>query len=197
MKSVSNKKSFFYPSSSLINKNIPEYKYLSSKFSFIKNKKDESEKELYNFISDKEKFKIEPYFGQKEVVDFLSSKFTAMKKMNLDDECYVGKIETKKINIDKNVFPKPTSPKNKKWSCSPKKVNKCKKSPKKNSKNKSNNKNIIVDVNGKILKHNMEESIDLNNISLDKNKEAKQRELNQFFSNKVLLNSIVNELKEH
>ena len=109
MKSFFHKKSSFYPKHLFID-HVIDFKYHSDIPSFIQRKKDENEQKLLDFISDKEKFKIKPYYNQEETIDFLSSKLKAMEKMNLDDYCVIGKTETRKIDIDKNVFPKPLPP---------------------------------------------------------------------------------------
>ena len=122
----------------------------------------------------------------------LSSKLKAMEKMNLNDECLEGKIETRKISIDKNIFPKSKYSKNKRGRISAKKSISTNKHSRKKSKNKGNDKNIIINVKGKIEKSSMK-SIDLiNGIDFCINKE---KELNQLFSNKSLLTSIINEMK--
>ena len=118
-----------------------------------------------------------------------------MEKMNLDDEsCVEGEIETRKINIDKSIFPKSKHSKNKKDGVSPrKKINK-KKNSEKNSENINNNKNIIVNANGKIEKLNMKDINLTEAIHSDFGKEIKDKELNQFFSDKTLLDSILSEM---
>ena len=188
MKSNFHKTSSFHPNNLRIEHNAIDYKYHSDL-------QDENEKKLLDFISDKDKFNIKPYFNRKEVVDFLSSKLKAMEKMNLDDEsCVEGEIETRKINIDKSIFPKSKHSKNKKDSVSPrKKINK-KKNSEKNSENINNNKNIIVDANGKIEKLNMKDINLTEAIRSDIGKEIKDKELNQFFSDKTLLDSILSEM---
>ena len=108
-------KSSFKSNHLLIDHNINDFEYHSTQI-------DESGEKLFNFISDKKEIKIESYNGQKEIYNFLSSKFKVMEKMNLDDECcYEGKIEIRKIDIDKNIFPKSKYMKNTQNSISPKK----------------------------------------------------------------------------
>ena len=194
MKSGFRKKSSFHPNHLSVN-HVINFKYHSDTHLPSKHKKDENEQKLFDFISDKEKFKIKPYFNQKEFVDFLSSKFKAMEKMNLDDECHFGKIEIKKINIDKNIFPKLKQSKNKNKNFSPQKKRTNKNFSKEKPKNKSNNKNITINENGKIEKSSMK-SIDLiDEVNFYTNKDKKGRELNQLFSNTSLLASIINEMK--
>ena len=187
------KKSGFNPNHLLIDHMVIDYKYNSDIHQFNKNEKDENIKKLLDFISDKEKFKIEPYFNRKEVVDFLSSKLKAMEKMNLDDNCEEGDIETRKINIDKKFFAKSNHSSNKKGSISQKKKPNKRYKPKKNPREK--NSNTIINTNGKIEKLN-KKRIDLtDDINQEVNKELKEREFNQFFSDKTLLDSILNEMK--
>ena len=114
-------KKFSFNSSDLLIDHIIDVKFYSDNHLSKKLEKDEDEQKIINFISDKEKFKLKPYYNQIEVIDFLSSKLRAMEKMDLDDECFEGEVETRKIDIDKNVFPKPKHLKNKKESTSPKK----------------------------------------------------------------------------
>ena len=83
-----------------------------------------------------------------------------MERMDLDDSCIEGKIEIKKNDINKIIFPKFKHLKIKKYTISPKKRRDEQKHSNKNSKNKSNNKNIIINVNGKIERSSMK-SIDL------------------------------------
>ena len=197
MKSISHKKSCFYPNHLLI-EHIIDFKYHSDIPSCKKHIKDENEQKLFEFISDIEKFKVKPFYNENEVYDFLSSKLKAMEKMHLDDECCLeGKIETRKINIDKKFFPKPKIPKNRKFSFSPKKLKiNIKKQSKKKWISKSNSKNIIIKVSGKVEKPSMK-SIDLEDfINIDNNKEIKIGELYQFFSNKKLLTSILDEMEK-
>ena len=195
MKLASHKKPFFKSKYLLID-HVANFKYLSGKL-LTKHKKDENEQKLIDFISDKEKFKIKPFYNQEEIVIFLSSKAKAMEKMNLDDEgCLEGKIETRKINIDKSIFPKSKHSNNKKVAISPKKKLSIKNHSIKKFGNKSNNKNIIINANGKIEKTSMK-SIDLDDyINLNINKEIKGNNFDQLFSNKALLTSIINEIKE-
>ena len=188
MKSAFHKKSSF---NHLLIVHIIDFKFHSDYYLFRKHKKDENEQKLLHFISDKEKFKIKPYYDLNEVYDFLSTKYKAMETIDLDDECCSeGKIETRKININKNIFPKSKHSKNIKSSVSPKnKINQ------NNSKNKSNNKNIIINKNGKIEKSSMKsiDLIDENNFEISK--EINESELDQLFSDKALLTSIINEMK--
>ena len=167
MKSTFHKKYSYYPNDLLIDHNIIDYSYLYEKTCLSsKNKKDINEQKLLNFISDKEKFKIKPYYNQKEVFNFLSSKHRAMEKMHLDDDCCFGKIEIRKINIDKNFFPKSEHPKDNKRTISTTKITNKKNHSRKKSKNENNNKVI------------------------------KEEKLKEFFSSKKLLLSILNEIKE-
>ena len=183
MKSVFHKKTFLKQNDLLID-HIINFNYNSDISPLVKNKKDENEQKLLDFISDKKKFKIKPYFNQKEIIDFLSSKLKGMEKMNLNDECTVGKIETRKINIDKKFFPKSKYLKNNKDSISPeKKINK-KNNSRRKSKNK-NNKNAKIDNNG-----------EKNYFVDDTNLYINQIKNESFFSGKTLLNSIINEIKE-
>ena len=187
------KKTSFNPKHLLIDHNIIDYKFQpKSNFSSCKFKIDESEQKLLNFISDKEKFKIKSYFDQKGTYDFLSSKLKAMEKMNLDDYCSEGKFEIKKIEIDKKVFPKSKySTKSKDNISSKKKVNINNNSRKKSG--KKNSKNIVIKADGTIEISKMKNKID--DFNLDVNRELKQKEINKFFSDKTLLDSIINEMK--
>ena len=185
MNCVSHKRFSFNPDDLLIDHTI-DVKFNSDIHLSNKHLKDENEQKLLYFISDKEKFNIKPYYSHVETVDFLSSKLRAMENMDLDDECSEGKIETKKINIDKSVFPKSKHSENKKCS-SPKK-----KHSKEKSNNKKNNKNIVVNADGKVEQSKIDLLDDSN---LDFNKEIKKKELNYFFSSKTLLISIINEMK--
>ena len=195
MKPVFHKKYFFNPNHLLIDHNIIDFEYHSDIPSFIKRKKDKNEKKLLDFISDNNKFEIKPYYTRKETIDFLSSKLEAMKKMNLDDECCVeGKIETRKIDIDKKVFPKKKYSKNKRGSLNPKNKIDISNLSRKESTNKKNNKNIIINANGEIKKSSMK-SIELeDNINFDNNIEIREKELNQFFSHKRSLTTIIDEI---
>ena len=192
MEPALNKKSYFSKNHFLID-HIIDFNFQSD--SFIKYKKDENEQKLFDFISGKEKFQLNSY-GQKEIYCFLSSKLKAMEKMNLDDECcFEGKIETRKINIDKNIFPKSKPLKFKKSSISPKNKTNKKRHSKKNSVNKNYYKNIVIDANGRIERSSMK-SIDLvKAINSGINKEIKGKDLNLLLSDKVLLNSLINEIK--
>ena len=71
-----------------------------------------------------------------------------------------------------------------------------KKNSRKNSRNKNNKKNIILNHDGKIEKAKIENIDLIDVINLDIDKEIKEIESNKFFSNKNLLNSIINEMKE-
>ena len=115
-----------------------------------------------------------------------------MEKMNLDDECCLeGKIEIKKVYIDKNIFPKSHHSKNIKNNISPRKKNIKAQSPKKSG--NKNNKFIIINDNGKIEKPN---SIENNLINLNISKERQKKELINFFSDKTILDSLINEMSE-
>ena len=118
-----------------------------------------------------------------------------MERMDLDDSCIEGKIEIRKIDIDKNIFPKFKQLKNKKNTISPKKRRDDQKHSSKNSKNKSNNKNIIINVNGKIERSSMKSMDLVKDISFRINKEKKVTDLDQLFSGKTLLTTIINEIK--
>ena len=194
MKSGFNKKSYFNRNHLLI-VHIIDFKYLSDNLLLKKRKNDENEQKLLDFISDKEKFKIKPFYDHKEVIDFLSSKLKAMERMDLDDSCIEGKIEIRKIDIDKNIFPKFKQLKNKKNTISHKKRRDDQKHSSKNSKNKSNNKNIIINVNGKIERSSMKSMDLVKDISFRINKEKKVTDLEQLFSGKTLLTTIINEIK--
>ena len=79
---------------------------------------DENEKKLIDFISKKEKFKIKSYYEhEKDIFDFLSSKYQAMEKINLDDEYFLeGEIKTKTNKENKNLISKSKNKKNKRKS---------------------------------------------------------------------------------
>ena len=139
-----------------------------------------------DFISNKEKMKVKPYYDhEKEIFDFLNSKFEAMEKMNLNEESLLeDEIGAKKININKKEVPNAKDSQNKKNR---------KKSSRKKSENK--NKNNVLNSNEKIKKAK-KESIDLVDVNnLDIEHEMKKKDANEFFSNKTLLNSIINEFK--
>ena len=142
------------------------------------------------------KFKVDE--NEKKFLDFVNSKLEAMEKINLDDECLLeDQIETRKINTDKKKLTKKEFSKRKKYSNSVKKIKNKKNNSRKTSKNESNNKNMIVNHNGKVEKPKTE-NIDLVDvINFDVDKEIKEKELRKFFSSdKTLLNSIINEMKE-
>ena len=85
MDHISHKKSSF--NNLLIDHNIIDFKYHSHDYLQNKNKKNENEKKLIEFISDNKIFKIKSYYEhQKEDFDFLNSKFETMEKINLDDK---------------------------------------------------------------------------------------------------------------
>ena len=189
MESTSHEKSSFNQDHLLIDHNIIDFKVYSASYLLCKN--NENEKKLIEFISNKEKFKIESYDAHyKEISDFLTSKLEAMEKINLDDECFAeGENGIKKADENKNESPKSENSKKSKKSSN----NSGKKMNKKNHKN--NNKNVEITHEGKIEKPNME-SIDLVDVvNIDVDKEIKEKELNKFFSNKTLLNSIIDEMK--
>lgn len=193
MEPVPQGNSSFNPKNLLID-HIIDFK-CHSENNLITNQINEEEQKILNFISDKEKFKIKSFDEHhKEVVDFLSSKLKAVEKMNLDDECSVGEIEIRKIEIDKDVFPKSEHVKRKKYNFFVEKIKK--KNSRKNSRNKNNKKNIILNHDGKIEKAKIENIDLIDDINLDIEKEIKEIESNKFFSNKNLLNSIINEMKE-
>ena len=127
---------------------------------------------------------VKYYEYEKIIFDFLSSKFEAMEKMNLNDEClFEDELESKKFNPNKNEVPKSKDPKNKK-------------TKKKSSPKKSENKNIILNKNGKAKKTKIEsiDLVDVHNLNIDK--EMKKKDINEFFSDKILLNSIINQIKD-
>ena len=180
MEPVFNKRVSFNSNDLLIDHTI-DVKYYSDNHLSNKRKKDENEQKIIDFISDKNKFKIKPYYNQIEVVDFLSSKLRAMEKMDLDDECSEGKVETRKIDIDKNIFPKSKHSKDKKNSNSPEKTKNHEKNSRRKSKNKKTNKesDLFDDIN----------------LTTNKYEKEKEKELSNFFSDKSLLVSIINEMK--
>ena len=180
----------------LIDHNIIDFEYHYDIHLSNKLKIDENEKKLFDFISDEKESKIGPYYGQKEIYNFLNSKLKVMEKMNLNDECcFEGKIETRKINVDKNVFPKSKQSKSTNCSNSPrKKINIKSHSPKKFW--NKNNKFIIIDVNGKIEKSKNFEKDEVNDANSNSKKKRKEKEMLNFFSDKTLLDSIINEMKD-
>ena len=188
-------KSVYNQKNLLIDHNINNFQYHSDNHLNCKYNIEENGKKPNGFFSDKEKLKISSYYGQKEIYDFLRSKIIAMEKMNLDDKCEIGKIETRKINIDKDFFPKPKNGKNKNGSTSPKKKSNGKKNSPKKPKNKTK-KNIETSDNkveiSKILKKN--DLID--GCTSYANKELKQKKIEDFFSDKFLLESIIDEMKD-
>ena len=128
----------------------------------------------------------------------MNSKLEAMEKINLEDECLLeDQIETRKINTDKKKLTKKEFSKRKKYSNSVKKIKNKKNNSRKTSKNESNNKNMVVNHNGKVENLKIE-NIDLVDvINFDVDNEIKEKELRKFFSSdKTLLNSIINEMKE-
>ena len=141
MESFAYDKSPYNQKNLLIDHNIINFQYHSDNHLNCKYDIEENEKKPNDFFSDKEKIKISSYYGQKEIYDFLRSKIIAMEKMNLDDRCDIGKIETRKINTDENFSPKSKNGKNKNGSISPKKKSNAKKNSSKKSKNK--NKKIL------------------------------------------------------
>ena len=163
-----------------------------------KYKKDENEKKLFDFISNTKKFKIKSYEEHnKEVSDFLSSKQEAMEKINLDDECFENESQNKKIEIDKNVFRKSKHSKSKKDRNYSKKTNKYnKKSSSKKSSNSSIYKNIIINHNGKIFRTTIERIDTVDVLNFDIEKEIKEKELKNFFSDRFSLSSIINEMMD-
>ena len=177
MKSITHINSNFNQNLLSIDYNIIDFKFHSNSHLSSKYKADENEKKF---------------------VDFMNSKLEAMKKIILDDECLMeDEIETRKINTDKKLLPKKEDSKRIKDSDSIKKIRNKKNNSRKNSKNESNNKNMIVNHNGKVEKPKTE-NIDLVDvINFDVDKEIKEKELRKFFSSdKTLLNSIINEMKE-
>ena len=195
MESVSHEKSSFNEKQLLIDHNIFDFKYHSDKYINNRYKEDEKEKQLCDFILDQEKFQIESCDEyHKEVLDFLDSKLKVMEDMDLNDECSDGEIETRNINIDENGFSKLEDLKSKKYSNFSKKKINSKSQSKKN--NKSKNKNIIINRNGKIKNYNMDNFDFVDIVNLDIEKEIKEKKPNNFFSDKNLLNSIINEMKD-
>ena len=135
--------------------------------------------------------------SEKNLIAFLNSKLEAMEKINLDDDNFIeGEIQTKNSNIDKNIFLNIEHSKSRKSSEAPNKKRTKKSHSRKKSESKSNNKNMIINHNGRIEKFRME-SKDLNDIvHMDIDKEIKEKDCNQFFSNRNLLNSIINEMND-
>ena len=181
----------------LIDHNIIDFEYHNDNdiLLSIKLKINENEQKLFDFISDEKESKIEPLFDQKEIYNFLSSKLKVMERMNLDDECCLeGKAETRKIDIDKNIFPKSKHSKNTKSVISPrKKINIKIYSPKKSG--NKNNKYIIINENGKRIKNNIKKNNLIKDVNVDVEKKRKEKEMEIFFSDKTLLSSIINEMK--
>ena len=131
--------------------------------------------------------------NEKKLLDFLNSKLEAMEKIDLDDECFVeGETEIKNVNLEKNLIRKSKHSKSEKSYNSPNKKKNKRNQSRKKSENKSNNQNMIIKHNGKIEKYKMESNELSDVINLDIDKEVKKKELNQFFSNQNLLNSIIN-----
>ena len=197
MDSTSHETSTFNPKHLLIDHNIIDFKFYSDKYLLSKYKKDENEKKLLDFISNKEKFKIKSYYGHlKEVHDFLKSKLETMEKMDLDDECIVENgITTKNLNININKTPNLKHSNHVKGrNSSIKKINKKNLSPQK-SYNKTKNKNIIINHDGKVERSKIENIDYADVINLDPDKEIKDKELSKFFSHKNSLISIINEMK--
>ena len=192
MKSDFHKTCSFNPKYLLIDR-IINFKYNSVIPSFINHEKDENEKKIFDFISDKKKFEIKSNNDQNEIYDFLISKYNAMETIKLDDECFL-EIETKK-NIDENVPPTSKLEKNKKGSISQKKRTNKKNHSRKKSKKKNTNKNIVLNVNGKIDKSRMKNIDFIDDVNFDVKKEIKQKEINNFYSDKSLFNTIINEIK--
>ena len=153
---------------------------------FNKNKRDENEQKLIDFISNKEKLKIKSYFEDyNEVCDFLSSKYKAMEKMNLDDEFLIeNNTETKNSDVNKN----------KKTNFTQKKIKSKKNSSRKKSKSKDSDKNMIIDSTGKVIKPSMKSINSVDIINFNNDKKIKEKELCRFFSNSTLLDSIVREM---
>ena len=195
MESVSQEKSSLNQKHLLIDHNIIDLKFHSDYHTHNENKLDESEKKFLDFISVKEKFKIKQYDDDyKKMYEFLSSKLEAMEKMDLDDECLEGKIETKRIKINKNILHEHS--KNKKGRNYTKNDKDKKNHLRKNSKKKSNIKYMIINHDGEIEKFKTENIDFVDVINLDVNKEVKEKELNKFFSSKTILVSIINEMKD-
>ena len=191
MEFTSKEKSTYNQEHLLIDHNIIDYKFYSDNHIRNKYNIDENGKK----ISNKEKFEIQSYDEHKQICDFLSLKLEAMEKMNLDDECLIeDETEAKKINVDKNIFPKSEQPKSKNDFNSQKKIIDNKGCSRKNPEHKNNNKNIIINRKGKVEKSKME-NIDLvDDINLEVYKESKEKELYKFFSSKSSLISIINEM---
>ena len=174
MKSVSRENPNFNQNILLIDHNIIDFNFYSDSHFHSKYKLDENEKKL---------------------LDFMNSKLEAMEKINLDDECLVkDENEKRKINNCKNLLPKSKYQKNKEGINSMNKI-KNKNNSKKNSKRKSNDKNIVI--NHKVEKTEIKsiDFIDVINFNVDK--EIKEKDLDNFFSsNRALLISIINEMKD-
>ena len=151
---------------------------------------------FYSHCHLRSKFKVDE--NEKKFLDFVNSKLEAMEKINLDDESLLeDQIETRKVNTDKKLLPKTEDSKRKKYSNSVKKIKNKKNNSRKTSKNESNNKNMVVNHNGKVENLKIE-NIDLVDvINFDVDNEIKEKELRKFFSSeKTLLDSIINEMKE-
>ena len=181
MDSLSNEKSSIKQTNLLSNHNVIDSKFYSNTHLRSKFKIDDCEKKLLKFISDKEKFKIKIYEEDQFLV-FLNSKLVAMEKIDLDDECLDGEIKTKKINIDKKEFPKQKHSKSEKKIYFPKR--------------EANKKNVIINRNGKVEKSEIECFNLDDDIKYVVDREIKKKELSKFFSDKTLLNSIINEMKD-
>ena len=119
-----------------------------------------------------------------------------MEKINFDDDYLIeGETDTKKVNMDKNEIRKSKHSKSRKSNNSKNKKKGKKNHSRRKSENKNNNQNIIIKHNGLIEKCKME-SKDLSDVAnLDVSREVKKKELNQFFSNQTLLNTIIKEMK--
>ena len=178
MKSITNEESNFNPNLLLTENNIIDFKSYSDNLLRNRYKIDENEKKFQ---------------------DFINSKLEAMEKIKLDDENLIeSQIEKIKIDSGEKLFPRSELSKGKKSRNSIKKIKSKKNTLKKNSKNERNNKNKIINHKGKVKKTNIESIDSVDIINLDIDKEIKKKELNQFFSsNKTLLNSIINEMKEN
>ena len=169
MKSVSRRKSSFYPKQNAYNNN-------------------DDKLNLDNHLLND--YKIDE--NEKKLLNFWNSKLEAIEKMNLDDECLIeGETEIKKVDLDKNIIPQSEIKNNN----SPNKKKAKKNHSKKRSLIKVNNKNMIINHNGEIKKVKMESNGLGDVINLSISKELKKKDLNQFFSNQTLLDSIINEMK--
>ena len=135
--------------------------------------------------------------NEKKLLDFFSSKFVAMEKIILEDDYFVEEeIKTKKVKTDKNLFPISEHSKSRKSCDFANKRKTKKKHSRKKFHNRNNNENIIVNANGKIGKPKIENFDLVDIINYDVEAETKKKKFSQFFSNKTILTSILNEMKD-